>query len=128
MALGEALAVRPKNGREMRELRRRPSQSFVKSDLLGSVGQVVIAADDMGDFHQRVIDDHHVVVNRHPVRAGDDGIADYFAGKLHRPVHDVVKANRPLGNAQADGGRLTRSSALLSFSWIYYPALAGVNV
>ena len=65
MALGEPLAVRAKDGREMRELRHRPAQRFVQRDLLGSVRKMIVAADHVRDLHQRVVDDDHVVVDRH---------------------------------------------------------------
>ena len=60
----------------MRELRHLPTQGFIQRNLLGRVRQMIVAANHMRNFHQRVVDHDHVVVNRNACRAQDDGIAD----------------------------------------------------
>jgi hypothetical protein len=67
MALGEALAVRAEDGGKMSKLRNRPTEGFVDGYLLGSVGDVVIAADDVSDAHKGVVDGDHVVIDRNAV-------------------------------------------------------------
>ena len=113
MAFRKALAVRPQNSGKMRKLRHRQAQSFVQGHLLGCVGKMVIAAYDMGDLHLRIINHHHVVVNRHSVGAHDDRIADRFTGELHVAMNNVMELNGVLGNLQADGGRLARMAPAL---------------
>jgi hypothetical protein len=67
VALGEALAVRAEDGGEMGKLRHRPAEGLVDGHLLGSVGDVVVAADDVGDAHEGVVDGDHVVIDRNAV-------------------------------------------------------------
>ncbi len=50
----------------MRKLGRGEPQGLVEQELAGGVGQVVFAPDDMGDFHQAVIDDHSEIVGATP--------------------------------------------------------------
>src|SRR5689334_22262089 len=102
MALGKPLAVRAENGGKVREIRYWQTQSFVESYLLGRVGEMIVAADHMSDFHLRIIDYDHVVVNRHAVGTHDDGIADGFAGKFNFAANDVIELDWVLRNFQAD--------------------------
>ena len=111
----------------MRELRHRPAQRLVKRDLLRRVGEMIVAANDVRDLHQRVVDHHHVVVNRNAAGAQDDGIADHFVGELDHAAHDVVKANGVLGNAQANGRSFAAGAAALRLRRIERPALAGIE-
>jgi len=63
VALGKTLAVCAENRGEVRELGQGPAEGLVDGDLLGSVGDVVVATDDVGDLHEGVVDGDHVVVN-----------------------------------------------------------------
>ena len=88
---------------------------------------MVVAADHVGDLHQRVVNHHHVVVNRHPTGAQNDGIADHFVRELDIAVHNVVKADGMLGNAQPNGAGLARAPPPFGFFRIDGAALAGIN-
>ena len=78
---------------------------------------MIVAADHVRDLHQRIVNHHHVVVDRHPVRTQDDGIADYFVREFDIAMHDVMKADGMLGNSQPDragfsgGPRVSPASA-----------------
>ena len=55
MAFGEPRLVRPKDERHMREDGQRRAERLVLQDLLRRVGDVVRAADDMGEAHVEVV-------------------------------------------------------------------------
>src|SRR5437764_11039869 len=88
---------------------------------------MIVATDDMRDFHQCVVDDYHVVVNRHSAGTQDDGIADDLVRELNVTVNDVVEADWVLGNLEANGGELSGVAATLGLGWIELPACALVN-
>ena len=62
MALGELLAVRTQNHRDMSEGWDRCAQSLVHHNLARCVGQVVIATNNVGDTHASVINNGSKVV------------------------------------------------------------------
>src|SRR5689334_4252765 len=115
MPLGEPLAVAAQNRGKMRKLRHRPTQCLVKRDLLGSIGEMIVATYDVRDLHHRVINYHHVVVNRDASGAQDNGIAHCLAGKLNGTVHDIVKAYWMLRNYQPNGAQFSSSAPSLRF-------------
>src|SRR5271170_4455469 len=88
---------------------------------------MIVAANYVGDLHQRVVDDDHVVVDRHAVRTEDDGIADDFIGKLDISVNDIVKADGMLGNPQPDGAGFAGHAAALGFFGVHHAALARID-
>ena len=120
MALGEPLAVGPQNRRKVSKLRHRPAEGLVNCHLLGGVRDVVVATDNVGDLHQRVVDGDHVVVYRDAPKAGaspgngqaarsthgrtdQNGVRDRLGGKLDLAAHQIVKAERVVLDAQPDG-------------------------
>ena len=135
VALGQPLAVAAENGGKVRELRHGPVESLIQRHLFRRIGEMVVAADDVGNLHQRIVDDDYVVVNRNPGRAQDDGIAHHLIREFDLAVHDVVKTNGSLRNAQADGARfagLAASQRLFGIeaatgSWINRLAMLGVG-
>ena len=115
MALGELLAVRAEDHRDVREDRHGHVERLVDHDLARGVGQVVVAADDVRDAHEGVVDDRREVVGGGSVGAEDDevvellGIEDDLA--VHRVVnHDVAAVERHL---DADGVGLAGVDARL---------------
>ena len=125
--LGEPFAVAAQNRRKVRKLRHGPAQGLIQRHLLGRIRKMIVAADHVRDLHQRVINHHHVVVDRHPVRTQDDGIAHHFVRELHVAMHDVVKTDGVLGNPQPDGAGLSRRSPPLGFRRIDRAAFAGID-
>src|SRR5271157_1576479 len=108
VALGEALAVGAEDGGEMGELGDGPAECLVDGHLLGGVGDVVVASDDMGDAHEGIVDGDDVVVDGDP--GGDagggsnkNGIADGFGGELDGASDNVVEAEGVVFDPEADG-------------------------
>ena len=58
----------------MGELRQLMTEGFIKLDLPGCVGQMIVAADDMGDTHVDVVDHHAKIIRRRAVGTGDDQV------------------------------------------------------
>src|SRR5256885_15267779 len=88
---------------------------------------MVIAANYVGDLHQRVIDDDDIVVHRHSRRTQNDRVAHNFIGKFDSTVNDVMEANGTLWNAQADRAGFRGSSPALRFGGGDGAAFAGGN-
>ena len=71
----------------------RPEQQ----DVLGRVRQVVLAADDVGDGHRRVVDDDGEVIERVAVGANDDEVAAEVRDvDLDAAADDVVERDDAL--------------------------------
>ena len=71
--------------------------------MLGRVGEVVLAADDVGDRHLGVVDHDREVVERRAVGADDDEVAAQRRGvDLDVPADDVVEGDDPLPDPEAD--------------------------
>jgi hypothetical protein len=77
VALRQLGAVGPVDQRDMGQERRRPAERLVDLDLLaGGIGQVVVAADNVGDAHVVIVDDHREHVGRRAVGAQDDQVVE----------------------------------------------------
>ncbi len=111
----------------MRELGHRPAQRLVKRNLLGRVGKMVVAADHVRDFHQRVVHHHYVVVNRNAARPQDDGIAHCFVGEFDHAAHDVVKTNGMLGYGKPDCRGLTTGATAFGLRRIEPAAFSRIH-
>ena len=72
VALGQLGAVRAEDERHVAEAGRSQAESFVEDDLLGGVRDVVVAAQDVGDAQEGVVDDAGEVVGRRAVGLDDD--------------------------------------------------------
>ena len=83
----------------MRELGHLPSEGLVNGDLLGGVGDMVVAANHVRDLHEGVVDGDDVVVDGHAGRPHQDRIADRLAGKLDIAADDVVEAQGTVGDS-----------------------------
>src|ERR1700678_500874 len=141
MALGEALAIGAENRGQMGELGNRPAEGFIDGDLLGGVGDVVVAANDVGDAHQGVVNGDDVVVDRDAAAfdfgntcsaaggaADQDRIADRVGGELDRAADDVVKAEGVVFNAEANGVGLAVGEILVHGARRERAAAAGVDM
>ena len=108
VAFGKLGAVGAVDERDMGEFRQRPSHGVENLDLPKSVGEVVVAADDMGDLHVVVVHHHGVEVGGRAVRAEDDHVVELGVGDadgaLHKVFHDRLAIAR---GAQADRGSHT---------------------
>ena len=91
VALGELLAVVAVDQRHVRELRRRPAHGLEDRDLPGGVGQVIVAADDVGDAHVVIVDHDREHVGRLAVGAQQHEIVDVARLDAHRALHQVLR-------------------------------------
>ena len=77
------------------------AERLVDHDLARGVGQVVVAADDVGDAHHGVVDDGREVVGGCAVGAEDDEVVELAGVEGHVSVdsvvdHDVAAVERHL--------------------------------
>ena len=93
MTLRELGAVRSVDERDMRHLRHVPAQRLVDLRLAGRVGEVVVAADDMGHVHVVIVDHDGEHVGRRAVGAKQDEIVEILV-LPHDPALDLVLDDR----------------------------------
>ena len=89
--------------REVAEAGNVPVHGAVDLDLAEGVGQVVVAADDVGDAHVVVVDDDGVEVGGGAVAAEDDEIVDLGIVHAHFALDHVVDDGFALLRARAGG-------------------------
>ena len=91
MSLGQLVAVGAQDHGQVREGGHVVAESLVDEDLARGVGQVVVAADDVGDAHVGVVADHGEVVGGRAVGAHDDHVVHDVGGEGHVAVDGVVE-------------------------------------
>ena len=92
-ALGEALAADVREQRQVAEPRRRGAEGLEDLRLRAGVGDVVGAADDVGDAELDVVDDRRQRVEIAAVRAHEDGIALAGLVDMLGAAHEIVPAH-----------------------------------
>ena len=90
MAFGEFLSVGAVDQRYMGEAGRLPAQCLEKPGLPGCVGQMIVAANDMGDAHVMVVDHDRMHIGRRPVAAQQDHVVELAVRHAHRSLHQIV--------------------------------------
>ena len=106
MALGQFLAILAVDQRDMGEVRPLPAHRVIDLRLAERIGQVVVAADDMGDRHVVVVHHHGVLVGRRAVAAQDDHVVQLGVADAHRALDQIFNHRLALAwRAQADGRR-----------------------
>ena len=82
--------------------------------VLGRIGEMVLAADDVADAHGDVIDHDREVIQRRTVRTRDDEIAAQRAGiDADASTHEIVEFDGTCADAEAhDRGPAFRTSGL----------------
>ena len=112
VALGELRPVGAVDQRDVRPDRRVPAERLIDLGLAGGVGQVVVAADDVGHAHVVVVDDDGEHVGRVAVGSQEHEVVEVLVGEGHLALHLVVDDRLALpGGAQPNdrgyaGGRL----------------------
>ena len=101
VALGELLAIRAEDHAQVRELRDRRAERSEEGDVLGRVGEVVVAADDVRDAHLRVVHADAEVVQRMAVGAHEDEVVQGLGRELDAAPDQVVDDDRLVGHPQA---------------------------
>ena len=80
-----------------------PAERLVDLGLAGGVGQVVVAADDVGDAHVVVVDHDRQHVGRVSVGTQEHEVVEVLVGERHLALHPVVDDGLAfLLGAQAD--------------------------
>ena len=110
----------------MREFGHRRAQGLVDHDLARGVREVVIAADDVGDAHHRVVDDGREVVGRGAVGAEDDEVVELLRVEGHVAVDRVVDDDIAAveGHLDAQDVGLARVDAALRLGGVEVAAAA----
>ena len=101
-------AVRAEHHGVMREPRHGAAEGFEEQLLASAVGEVVVAADHVGDAHLAVVDDGCEVVAGHAVGAHDDRVAEGAGADGDGSADQVVDDDVSRGNQEAHGRRLAR--------------------
>ncbi len=102
MALGELLPVGAQDHRHVREDRRLLPERAIQRDLLGRVGDVIVAADDVGDLHRDVVRDDGEVVDRRTVGAEDDEVIEVATLPGDPAVNRIHPRDLLVGRREAD--------------------------
>ena len=90
VALGELFAVGTQDHGDVGERGHGRAEGLVDHDLTRGVGQVVVAADDMGDLHHGVVDDSREVVRGRAIGAEDDKVVELLGIEGHLAVDGIV--------------------------------------
>ncbi len=88
--LGELRAVGPMDQRDVRHDRHAPAERVVDLGLPRGIGEVIVAADDVGDAHVVVVDDHGEHVGRRAVGAQQHEIVEVLVLPDHAALHLVL--------------------------------------
>ena len=100
----------------MCELWQRHAERLEEEDVLRRIGEVILAADHVGDPHIRVVHDHGEVVERRTIRAKDHEIAtECLRVDLYPTADKVINDYNARLNAEPQGGRLPRRNATRRF-------------
>ena len=84
-------------------LRARISQRIEEHELVRSVGQVLLAANHMGDLHGRVVEGTGEVIDGETVRFHDDEVADERAVEAHLATDHVRETDLAARDLEAHG-------------------------
>ena len=111
VALRQLCAVRPMDQRNMRHDRHIPAHGVIDDRLPGGVGEVVVAADDVGDAHVVVVHDDRVHIGRNAVRTQDDEVVEVLVGETHVALDAVAHDRLAFASAPLCGWRASRRLA-----------------
>ena len=92
-SLGDFFPIRPKNHRQMPKARLLPPQGMINMNLLESVGDMVIAPNDVRDSHVVIVNDHGQVISCPAVGAGDNQIFDLLVAARQRSRYHILKGS-----------------------------------
>ena len=127
VALAEARFVRTEDQRHVGEYRQARAQRLVEQNLLGRVGDVVGAADDVGDAHVHIVGHHAQVVCGAAVGAEQHEVFQFGIGEFHAAEDGVVEERAArFRHGEADGRGLSCGAAPGAFLARNLPAGAFV--
>jgi hypothetical protein len=90
VALGELGAVRPMDQRDVRHHRHGPAERLIDLGLARAIGEVIVAADDVGHAHVVVVDHHRQHVGRRAVGAQQHQVVEVLVLPGDAALHLVV--------------------------------------
>ncbi len=96
MTLRELRAVRSVYQRDMREGGHGPVHRLVDDGLTRGVGEMIVAADHMGDAHVMVVDHDRQHVGGRAVRTQKDQVVERRRVPVDRALNQVVDQNLAL--------------------------------
>src|SRR5215204_6062328 len=105
MTFAEALLVTAENQRHMRKPRDRCAERLKQQNVLRRVGDVVVAANDIGNSHLNIVHDDREVIGRIVVRPEDYEVFDIGAVELDPAVHRVIECGASRGHLEANRSR-----------------------
>ena len=111
VALGQLFAVEPVNHGKVREHGACGAQRLIEQNLLGRVGNVIVAAHHVRDAHEDVVTHHRQVVDGGAVGTENDEVFDVLVGEGDVFVHHVVPAGAAFRNSKANDERRAGSHA-----------------
>ena len=96
----------------MRKCRRLPSEGLVQQDLPRGIRNVVLAPHDVRNLHQRIVDDHGVVVGGDAFGTNEHRIAEHVGVESNLSAHEIVPDDLAVvRNAEPNGRGLAVLSA-----------------
>ena len=124
MSFGELGAIRAMDQRHMGEMRAVPAHRVIDHALAESIGQMVIAADHMGDAHIMIIHHHGMQIGGRAIAAQDDHVIQFAIRHAHFTLHHI-RHNRLAfqGRFDANGKGLAR----LLRPWLLIPPAAVIT-
>ncbi len=127
MALAEPRFVGAEDERHVGKYRQSRAQRLIQQHLLGSIRNVVGAADDVRDAEVNVVGDHAQVVRRAAVVAQEDEIFDLGIRELDFAEDGVVESGTAgFWNGKAYCGRFSCILSPQSLGAVYLPTNAFV--
>ncbi len=113
MTLRQALSIRPENHRQVREGGNRHAESLVDEDLLGRIGEVIVAADNVRDRHGCIIDGNGEVISGSAIGSDQNEVVDSIDRECHITAYSVRENDiaTAIGHLQAPHVRLTCQDA-----------------
>src|SRR6185369_575462 len=75
----------------MGELRDRRTKGLIEENLPGSIVDMIVSADDSGDPHALVVDNHDKVIGGRPVAPLNDQVVELFVVEGYRPLDEIVE-------------------------------------
>ena len=108
VALGELAAVLAEDQGQVGPDRNLPAEGLVEQGLAAGVGEVLFAADHVGDAHVVVIDRDGEIVDHRAVGAQEDEILQILVGKTHR-VADTVFDHRVAVHRRLEAHHMRRA-------------------
>lgn len=78
------------------------AEGLLEGDMPGRVVEVFLAPQDVGDAHERIVDDDGEVVGGEAVLLADDEVVEFGVGESHVAQDLVVDGDVALGEPEAE--------------------------